>query len=274
MGNYVCSDIHGLGQRYSDMIDKYGVSGNKIYIIGDAIDNRYPGEEGIQILFDIMERDNVELLMGNHELMFVETLNYFYTLVHQGNSEAQALRTCLQDSYVANWIISNNGAKTMNDYLALSPEKQKKLREFLKNLAVSKDIKVLNSEFYLVHAAPVKLNLQAGEETFYDYQGDTLRAEDLLKISRKALFDAVWTRYEEDEMVEKLILPKKNVIIGHTPTVDGKIKYYGKNHFCRLANVDCNCKNAYQFGGKPYTDSNLGVVCLEDIKKEDYFHDL
>ena len=98
MGNYVCSDIHGLGNRYSKLLNKYGRT-DKIYIIGDAIDNRYPGEQGINILLDIMERNNVELLMGNHELMLIESLGYFFTLIKNGYTNSQAYDLCLKDEY-------------------------------------------------------------------------------------------------------------------------------------------------------------------------------
>lgn len=267
MENYVCSDIHGLGTRYSKLTDKY--SNDKIYILGDAIDNRYPGEQGIRILQDIMTRSNVELLMGNHELMFIESVGFFYTLLGQGYTEAKAYDICLKDAYVKNWVDDNNGKKTFEDFLKLPNEQRKKIYNYLTSLPISKKMKILDHGFYLVHAAPVKVKLQSGKEVLYNYNGKTLLANDLLKISRESLHNAVWTRYE-DKKVDELMIPRTHVIIGHTPTVDGRIKYIGKD---KLVIVDCNSRNAYQYRKEPYKESNLGVLSLEK-KTEDYIHEI
>ena len=267
MENYVCSDIHGLGTRYSKLTDKY--RSDKIYIIGDAIDNRYPGEQGIRILQDIMTRDNVELLMGNHELMFIESVGYFYTLLQKGYTESQAYDICIKDDYVKNWIDNNNGKKTFEDFLKLPNEQRKKIYNYLISLPVSIKMKILDHRFYLVHAAPVKIQLQSGKEILYDYNGKTQLANDLLKISRESLHNAVWTRYE-DKKVDELMIPKTHVIIGHTPTVDGRIKYIGRD---KLVIIDCNSRNAYQFRNEPLKESNLGVLSLEK-KTEEYIHEL
>lgn len=46
-----------------------------LYIIGDVIDR---GSSGIAILRDIMKRTNVELLLGNHEWMLLQSLLLSY----------------------------------------------------------------------------------------------------------------------------------------------------------------------------------------------------
>ena len=64
---YCMSDIHGESERYFQMLKEIQFSSDdQLYIIGDVID-RGPG--GIEILKDIMPRENVVLLLGNHELM-------------------------------------------------------------------------------------------------------------------------------------------------------------------------------------------------------------
>ena len=64
---YCMSDIHGESERYFQMLKEIQFSSDdQLYIIGDVID-RGPG--GIEILRDIMPRENVVLLLGNHELM-------------------------------------------------------------------------------------------------------------------------------------------------------------------------------------------------------------
>lgn len=68
---YVISDIHGNFNKYEKILKLINFSDkDESYVLGDAIDR---GEEGVRILKDIMNRPNVHMLMGNHELMAAET---------------------------------------------------------------------------------------------------------------------------------------------------------------------------------------------------------
>lgn len=69
----MCSDLHGQYETYK-AITKRLKNKDKLYILGDVID-RGPG--GIKILQDIMRRKSrgqVEFLVGNHELMMIQSL--------------------------------------------------------------------------------------------------------------------------------------------------------------------------------------------------------
>ena len=69
---YVISDIHGMWDKYQNMLKLIKFSAeDELYILGDVIDR---GEDGIKILQDIRRHTNMHLLMGNHELMAVQTL--------------------------------------------------------------------------------------------------------------------------------------------------------------------------------------------------------
>lgn len=62
----VMSDLHGCYDKYIAMIKKINLGENdKLVILGDVLDR---GTKPISIIKDIMQRENVELLMGNHEL--------------------------------------------------------------------------------------------------------------------------------------------------------------------------------------------------------------
>ncbi|MBR3848526.1 MAG: fructose-bisphosphatase class III, partial [Oscillospiraceae bacterium] len=65
---YVCSDIHGFYSEYLGAVSLLG-NDDKLYIIGDILDR---GSAGIKIIRDIIKRDNVTLVKGNHELMMLE----------------------------------------------------------------------------------------------------------------------------------------------------------------------------------------------------------
>lgn len=67
---YAVSDIHGDLAMYNHIVNM--LKGDDIlYIVGDVIDR---GSSGIAILKDIMKRTNVELLLGNHEWMLLQSL--------------------------------------------------------------------------------------------------------------------------------------------------------------------------------------------------------
>ena len=68
---YVMSDIHGEKDRYDAMLELIRFSDeDTLIVIGDVIDR---GPQGVDILKDIMRRPNVKFLIGNHELMMLET---------------------------------------------------------------------------------------------------------------------------------------------------------------------------------------------------------
>ena len=70
---YIMSDIHGLYERYRVMLEKIDLKDeDQLYVLGDVIDR---GPQSFEILFDIMERQNVQLFLGNHEHMMLTYLN-------------------------------------------------------------------------------------------------------------------------------------------------------------------------------------------------------
>ena len=64
---YVLSDLHGRYDLYMAMLKKINFGdGDTLYILGDCVDR---GDEGLKIVLDIAQRDNVICLMGNHDFV-------------------------------------------------------------------------------------------------------------------------------------------------------------------------------------------------------------
>ena len=64
---YVMSDIHGYGARYRNVLNQIKLKKtDHLYILGDVIDR---GPDGIGLLRETMKKENITLLMGNHEHM-------------------------------------------------------------------------------------------------------------------------------------------------------------------------------------------------------------
>ena len=127
MKHYVCSDIHGLWVRYERAIEKI-TNEDRLYILGDVIDR---GADGIKILLDIMKRDNVRLLIGNHEYMMLQALKY-------NNQHVKYIWT----------DIRNGGGVTLGEFCKLDILKQRALLDFLDNCVLEAEITVDGHVFY------------------------------------------------------------------------------------------------------------------------------
>lgn len=70
MAKYVISDIHGMYDKFIEMLDKIKFSeDDTLYILGDIIDR---GKDSMKVYKHIIKNPNIIALKGNHELMFQE----------------------------------------------------------------------------------------------------------------------------------------------------------------------------------------------------------
>lgn len=82
---YVMSDIHGCYELYRKMLEKISFSKeDTLYILGDVVDR---GTDGMKVLLDIAERENVILLRGNHDQQALVLLTALYVLDGEKCSE-------------------------------------------------------------------------------------------------------------------------------------------------------------------------------------------
>lgn len=244
---YVCSDLHGQYELYKDMLDQVK-KGEKLYILGDVIDR---GPDGIKILEDIMEQgERVELLVGNHELMMVQSL-------FLNNKKT-----------INNWLTDNNGGKkTYDDFMKLSQEKQEKIKELLLKATVHAEVDVNGEKIYLVHAKADQ-NTDRKKEIVEDYLSEHREDE---------LYNCVWARVNNEkrnninEKWKEEDIGKKNIftIIGHTPTNDNRIDIHNS-----YAIIDCGasyygngCLLRLNDGKTVYYDNV--TRCLEQVKSEE-----
>lgn len=235
MAVYVCSDIHGLKDRYDRMM-KAIHEDDTLYVIGDVIDR---GEDGIVILCDLLSRDNVVMMPGNHEYMM---LRYY-----------QAKSGLLKDPYeknaaLTNWSFNHN-TYTMQAFEALSEEEQEKLLIQLETApAAICNLHVNEQCYYLVHGCPSTI-LCEGTLTLSTIQPYGMEAEDLL-----------WNRMDPSQRY----FMDRCVITGHTPTLffqknePYEVWYQGDDIMTtHLMDIDCGCaaQNMY---------SRVALLCLDD----------
>lgn len=134
---YCISDIHGESERYFQMLEKINFSSDdQLYIIGDVID-RGPG--GIEILRDIIPRENVVLLLGNHELMCRQAL--------QKNRSPEAMST---------WMQNGGGVTYRELFFYMTREERMQILQYIAQCPAALEVKVGKRKFFLVHGFPAK----------------------------------------------------------------------------------------------------------------------
>lgn len=219
---YVCSDLHGNYNFYK-AITRELKENDRLYVLGDVIDR---GKDGIKILQDVIkrkEKGQVEFLVGNHELMMVQSL-------------------FLNNEKVRNdWLIDGNGGKkTLEEFNKLDVNEQNKMKEFLLNSYVYKNIKINDKPVHLVHAKSIQDKEENNEKTLREM----IKEEQESKIN-----EALWSRDPKTGTSKphpQSAKPGVFTVIGHSPTADNKVNYKdnyididcgGGYHYCSLINL-------------------------------------
>lgn len=127
---YAVSDIHGQFEKFEKLLKEICFHENDIlYILGDIIDR---GPQNIKMIERVMETENIQMLMGNHEDMFLE---YYNT----------------RDVFNRELWYRNGGEYTDREFKKLTSKKQKEIISFLKSLPIEIPLTVNNRDYLLVH---------------------------------------------------------------------------------------------------------------------------
>lgn len=197
---YVCSDIHGCVEPFSDFMNTVRPD-DIVYVIGDVINRG----GGLDVLNEIMQNPNIHMLKGNHELMMVDDLTELYML-----NDDQSKKELIRDSIECGDI---GQEQTLMDFIKMTKKEQKDIIDFINRLPIYKRITVNGRKFFMAHAkAPEDMEyLEYMEEEEVLFGGHD--------YSRK------W---------------ECTVIVGHTPTFllndDKDHRIYRKGN---SINVDC-----------------------------------
>ena len=136
MATYVVSDMHGQYDTFIKGLETIGFSdSDSLYVIGDAIDR---GDDGIKILNHIKSCHNMDLIIGNHEFMMLNSVSSDGTLFNGEDLEL--------------WLFHNGGRTTKKQFEELKDEERKELIEWLSSRYVIKTIEVNEQKFCLTHS--------------------------------------------------------------------------------------------------------------------------
>ncbi|NLI14169.1 MAG: fructose-bisphosphatase class III [Peptococcaceae bacterium] len=158
------------------LLDKIGFGdSDKMYILGDVIDR---GEKPIDLLEYITKQSNMELILGNHEEMFLSYLS-------RGKNSTMDL-----------WV-DNLGGTTLQQYERLSQERRNNVLDYLQ----STDLYKMVGNFILVHAG---INISDSKDSTVEKIMESQKKDDLL-----------WIR---SDFYRRSAFAGRTVIFGHTPT--------------------------------------------------------
>lgn len=137
MSVYAVSDLHGQYEVFLKGLKKIGFSeDDRLYFIGDAVDR---GPDGIKILQLIKDHGNMDLIIGNHEFMMLNSVD------PEGKKKCNGADANL-------WLYYNGGTRTYEKYGNLSDKARLELLTWLKDSCVMKTIEVNGVEFCLTHS--------------------------------------------------------------------------------------------------------------------------
>lgn len=199
---YVTSDLHGCPvDELKKLLSSVGFSGEDLlYVLGDAIDR---GNHGIELLRFMMESDNIEFILGNHEQMMLACSFLFEKITDDSiDKVGQA-----QLSSLSGWMM--NGAEptisALKSLMRSSPETVWDIIDYISDAPLYAAVSAGGRDFVLVHSG---LGNFSYEKKLSDY------TEEELLWSRPTFDD----RYFEDAIT----------VFGHTPTGLFSPEYKGR----------------------------------------------
>lgn len=227
---YVMADIHGCYDQFMEMLDTIEFTDrDMLFVLGDVIDR---GEDGIELLNEMMLRVNIIPILGNHEYMAYRVLKELNVEVtednHNKHLDADTVRAYQE------WM-ADGGMPTAESFSKLDAEEKEMIIEYLEEFGLYEEVTVDGKNFLLVHSVPEDFD---GSRELSDYDAA----------------EVVFGRcdYTKSCFVDKIL------VTGHTPTFGigeewrGKI-YRENNHIA----LDC---------GAVYGEK-LGCICLDTMEE-------
>ncbi len=228
---YVTSDIHGYPlDGFLRLLEQAGFGDEDcLYVLGDVIDRN--GDGGIAMLRWMMNRPNVELILGNHEAMLLSCAFLFEEVTDESidHLNFEQMQLLLQ------WM-RNGSQPTMQSLRALKEKDPKALYDLLDYL----------------RDAPLYTAVSAGEEDYllvHSGLGNFLPEK---KLSEYTPDELLWTRPSPDDEY----FPNVTTVFGHTPTG----YYYGEKGKMFRTDTWIDIDTGASGGGTPM------LLRLDDLK--------
>lgn len=227
---YIISDIHGCYRQYQALLDKLHLTdADHLYILGDSVDR---GPQPIKVLEDLIQREHVTYIMGNHDFLFL----YFFGKKGLDLSDKNIEDCKPEDILDFHYWLKDGGITTAKQYMPLSPERKAAICAFLEKAKGYAVIEDAGKRYILVHAGIAGFK------------------EDV-PLKKYGVMDFIYERADYHKRYYRA--PDTFLVTGHTPTAvirEDCISevYTGNGHIA----IDCGCI----YGGR------LAAYCIETGK--------
>lgn len=222
--HYVISDIHGYYEKYVELLNKIKFSDrDTLYILGDIVDR---GPEPMEVFRDIIGRENVVFIAGNHEYEFLH-------IISEMGLELDVRRCSSEMRAFYNMWIREGGIPTEDGFLSLPIEERQRIVEYIEEAFIYEELEINNKKYVLAHAG------------IQDYQEDKDFSEYAAADLLEGRTDYSRPLFEAENQI---------LVTGHTPTFHFRadfqpMVFVGNGHIA----VDCGAA----YGGK------LAAYCFE-----------
>lgn len=229
---YAVSDLHGYPlDGFLSLLSKADFCDNDfLFVLGDVIDR---GEDGIKILEYLLDKPNMQFILGNHEAMMLSCS--FITEKVTDEFLQKLDDTKLQ--LVQTWL--DNGAaptvKALGQLAKTNPGQVEAIFDYLRDAPLYDTVTAGNKDFVLTHAG---LGGYAPEKKLAEYSDREL----------------IWNRPGADEQYSDRFF----TVFGHTPT-----SFYGSMYAGKTLRTDTwiNIDAGVACGEKPM------LLRLDDMKE-------
>ncbi|MBQ9132342.1 MAG: metallophosphoesterase [Clostridia bacterium] len=191
---YVIANIHGNYEKFKDILSQISFrEEDTMYVLGDIVDY---GDEPMELIADLSVRLNVYPVAGEHDFLAARMLKGFDRMLKSGASP--------DPEYIAEmtqWV-KDGGQTTLEGFRALGEEQREGVLEYLEEMTLFEETEIKGKKYLLLHAGIADFDPDSDLE---DYLPEDFFSEPL--DASYPLMDGV------------------TVVVGHTPTADGKITY-------------------------------------------------
>ena len=143
---YCISDIRGEYERFSSLLKKLHFnSRDTLYVLGNVIDG---GEGSMKLLLDLMMRENVYPVIGEHEYAALSCLKWLMNDVT--HSDVSGMDSDMMQR-MAEWA-AIGGQQTIAEFRALDEEQREMVVDYLSEFSLYEEVKAGGKQFVLVHA--------------------------------------------------------------------------------------------------------------------------
>ena len=145
---YVISNLYGDWGRYTEILKKINFNKNDmLFVLGDIVDG---GSKGIEILKDMMMRDNVYPILGDHDYIAYEVLS---GILEETREDITApLSKDLADR--CNEWSNRGGDGTLEGFAKLSDEDKEAVIEYLEEFTLYEEVEAGGMDYVLCHSMP------------------------------------------------------------------------------------------------------------------------